>query len=268
MSSKTYTTLCCLFAFAMLIGTPAWAADWIVVKTFGETWVTSSGVQKVSLSRGRNLPGDATIVTGRDGKVVLARDQQSIILAPNSTIRLNDERTAGKWTIISQDRGLATYLVNKRQGPHFIVRTPSLVAVVKGTKFKVVENHELSKVWVSEGLVQVSVPRTGMSVDIKAGQSAVLGHGRNSQLDVIGPGIHNPIERGAPRNAGDLPSSSTRNASAAPGQTIAGKVSAIGQAVSASAGSASGLGSTVSSIASSAGNSAGRGMGKALGVGR
>lgn len=265
MNSKTCTTLCGLFVFAMLIGTPARAADWIVVKTFGETWVSSSGVQKVSLSRGRNLPGDATIVTGRDGKVVLARGQQSIILAPNSTIRLNDGRADGEWTTISQDRGLATYLVNKRQGPHFRVRTPSLIAVVKGTKFKVVENRDLSKIWVSEGLVQVSVPRSGMSVDIKAGQSAVLGRGRNSQLEVIGPGTHNPVERTTPRNAGDLPSSAAQNASAAPGRTVAATASAGGQAVSASAGSASGLGAAVSSVASSAGNSAGRGTGKALG---
>ena len=175
-----------LLAVAFLIGSPAWASEWTVVKTFGETWVTSAGVQKASLSPGRSLSGATMIVTGRDGKVVLARDQQSIIVAPNSTLRLDAAPADGKWTIIFQDSGSATYLVNKRQAPHFGVRTPSLVAVVKGTKFKVVENGELSKVWVSEGLVQVSVPRSGNSVDIKAGQSAVLGRGRNNQLDVIG----------------------------------------------------------------------------------
>jgi hypothetical protein len=169
------------------------AADWTVVKTFGRTWVQSAGVQKISLSRGARLGANATIVTGSDGKVVLARGDESIVVAPNTMIRLQNGQKSGQRTIIRQDGGTATYQVHKRSSPHFTVQTPTLAAVVKGTKFKIVENRFVSKVWVSEGLVQVSVRSTGDSVDIKPGQSAILERGATLNLRIVGPGVKEPI---------------------------------------------------------------------------
>ena len=254
------------------LATGASAAEWTVVKTFGETWVESTGIQKASLARGARLAGNATIVTGADGKVFLARGDESVVVAPNSVIRLQKDSQSGIRTTIRHDTGTATYLVHKRSSPHFTVQTPTLAALVKGTKFKVVENRYVSKVWVAEGLVQVSVPATGERADIKPGQSAVLERGPNASLRIVGVGVKEPILRSA---ALEIPGTvagvggTVNDTVGGVGGTVGGTVAGVTGTVSGVAGEidanvsgvTSTIGGTVSGITSSLGGSLGGGLG-------
>ena len=125
----------------------AQAADWTVQKTFGQVWLQSSDVQKVALTRGHSLKGKTTIVTGTNGKVVLVRDAESMIVGPNATVTIPGPNIFGR-TTIRQSAGSVAYDVEKRNVRHFAVQTPTLIAVVKGTTFRVSENSQISSVSV------------------------------------------------------------------------------------------------------------------------
>ena len=94
MIVRLFTALA-LMAFASC----AQAAEWTVQKTFGEVWLQSSDVQKVALTPGHSLKGKTTIVTGTNGKVVLVRDTESMIVGPNATVTVPGPNILGHTTI-------------------------------------------------------------------------------------------------------------------------------------------------------------------------
>jgi hypothetical protein len=76
----------------------ALAADdggWSVGKSSGEVWITNTGADQVSLHQEEVLkPGD-TIRTGRNGRALLVRGEETILIAPNSVVGLPAEKTDG-----------------------------------------------------------------------------------------------------------------------------------------------------------------------------
>ena len=122
-----------------MVSTGAFAADgeWTVRKASGEVWTGARGVQPVSLGQESVLkPGD-TVTTGRNGRVLLVRGQETILIAPNSIVGVPAEKKDGLATTITQQAGSILLEVEKRNVPHFEVETPYLAAVVKGTQFRV-----------------------------------------------------------------------------------------------------------------------------------
>src|SRR5690242_17957944 len=80
---------------------PATAQEtaWTVAKTSGEAWVGST-TQPASLSQQTQLrPGDS-VRTGRNGRVLLVRGQETILLSPNSAITVPEAGRAGFSTVI------------------------------------------------------------------------------------------------------------------------------------------------------------------------
>ena len=100
--------------------------------------MTGSGdVQQASLKSDDVLkPGD-TIRTGRNGRVLLMRGEETILIAPNSVVGLPAEKKEGLSTTIMQKAGSILLEVEKKNVKHFEVETPYLAAVVKGTQFRV-----------------------------------------------------------------------------------------------------------------------------------
>src|SRR4051812_33936475 len=74
------------------------AADegvWRVSKSSGEVWRSTSGAQQASLTQEEVLkPGD-TVRTGRNGRVLLVRGEETILISPNSAIGLPSEQKDG-----------------------------------------------------------------------------------------------------------------------------------------------------------------------------
>src|ERR1700719_2117826 len=93
-----------IFDFAS--GAVAQDADWHVGKASGEVWLTAaSGVQPVSLGNDALLkPGDS-IRTGRNGRVLLARGEETILVSPNSVVGIPMEPEKGLSTTIIQQAG-------------------------------------------------------------------------------------------------------------------------------------------------------------------
>jgi hypothetical protein len=189
-------------AFALVIASGAFAADdgsWSVKKSSGEVWMGTSGVQQASVKTDEVLkPGD-TIRTGRNGRVLLVRGEESILIAPNSVVGLPAEKKEGLSTTIKQQTGSILLEVEKKNVKHFEVETPYLAAVVKGTQFRVTVNASGATVDVVRGQVEVSDHRTGQIAQVMPGQHATaFAHG-NAGLSLGGSGTLQPIQHGQPR---------------------------------------------------------------------
>ena len=213
---------------ALTVASHALAAEggvWSVSKTSGEVWIASGDVQQASLTPEDHLkPGD-TIRTGRNGRVLLVRGEESILIAPNSVVGLPAEQKEELSTTIVQRAGSILLDVEKRNVKHFEVETPYLAAVVKGTHFRVSVNSASTSVDVVRGQVEVTDFKSGQIAQVMPGQRATAFEHGKSGLSLSGSGTFNPIEQGKPRPSsidripvpkGDL--SAPRNA--ANGQTI------------------------------------------------
>ncbi|WP_458761386.1 FecR domain-containing protein [Afipia sp. TerB] len=189
-------------AVALVATSSAFAGDggvWQVKKSSGEVWMGSSGVQQASVKADEMLkPGD-TIRTGRNGRILLVRGEESILIAPNSVVGLPAEGKDGLATTITQQAGSILLEVEKKNVKHFEVETPYLAAVVKGTQFRVTVSSTGAKVDVVRGQVEVSDFRSGQIAQVMPGQHAtVLSHG-NAGLSLSGSGRFQPIRHGQPR---------------------------------------------------------------------
>jgi hypothetical protein len=193
-----------ILAMALALGAAsvARAGDgeaWSVGKSSGEVWMTTTGAQMVSLSQQDVLkPGD-TIRTGRNGRVLLVRGAETILVAPNSVIGLPTENKDGLSTTIVQQAGSILLEVEKRNVKHFEVETPYLAAVVKGTQFRVSVNAGSARIDVIRGQVEVADFRSGQIAQVLPGQVATAFAQGKPGLSLSGSGTFAPIEQGRPR---------------------------------------------------------------------
>src|ERR1700754_3267076 len=164
-------------ALAMVLagGSSALAADdgvWSVSKSSGDVWITTTGAAPASLTQEETLkPGD-TVRTGRTGRVLLVRGEETILIAPNSVIGLPTEKKDKLSTTIIQQAGSILLEVEKRNVKHFQVETPYLAAVVKGTQFRVSVGATGANVSVIRGQVEVADFRSGQIAQVMPGQMA------------------------------------------------------------------------------------------------
>ena len=188
--------------FILAAASGAHAADdgkWTVSKSSGEVWLTNSGAQPASLRQEEFLkPGD-TISTGKNGRVLLKRGEETMMIAPNSVVGVPAEKKEGLSTTIVQQAGSILLEVEKRNVRHFEVETPYLAAVVKGTRFRVTVNATSTSVDVIRGQVEVADFRTGQIAQVKPGQHATTFANGRSGLSLGGSGTFSPIEHGKPR---------------------------------------------------------------------
>ncbi|MBV9982979.1 FecR family protein [Bradyrhizobium sp.] len=184
------------------IASSALAAEndtWSVSKSSGDVWVTTTSADAVSLKQEDVLkPGD-TIRTGRSGRVLLVRGEETILIAPNSVIGLPTEKKDGLSTTILQQAGSILLDVEKRNVKHFEVETPYLAAVVKGTQFAVTVNADSTSVEVRRGQVEVSDFKSGQIAQVMPGQVATAFARGKPGLSLGGTGQFHPIEHGQPR---------------------------------------------------------------------
>lgn len=194
----------CAVMAALILGTSsgASAADdgvWSVSKSSGEVWLATNGAQQVSLNQEEMLkPGD-TIRTGRNGRVLLVRGEETILINPNSVVGVPAEKKEGLSTTIIQQAGSILLEVEKRNVKHFEVETPYLAAVVKGTRFSVTVGAGSTKVGVLRGQVEVSDFKTGQIAQVMPGQVATAFEHGKPGLSLSGSGTLNPVEQGKPR---------------------------------------------------------------------
>ena len=185
-------------AFYPVPATQAEDAGWTVSKFSGEVWVTSAGAQPISLSASAAVKAGDMIRTGQNGRVLLSRGEESILVSPNTVVGIPTEQKDGLATTILQKAGSILLEVEKRSENHLQVETPYLAAVVKGTQFRVTVDKHGSHVDVLRGKVEVTDFKSGQHAFVLPGQSAKALAGA-SGLSLSGSGALSPILPGQPR---------------------------------------------------------------------
>jgi hypothetical protein len=195
---------------------------WSVESHAGTVWVHQASLQPVALNPNQNLRAGSTIETGEDGRVVIIRGEESIIISPRTSIALPEHRDTGMATTILQSFGTILLQVEKRAKQHFEVETPFLAAVVKGTKFTVTVDPSGAAVHVVEGAVEVIDLDTGDVGMVRPGQTAHTPAAQGVGLSVGGPGAVTPSRAAAPARVNKpVPAPAQEQAAASPAATTA-----------------------------------------------
>jgi hypothetical protein len=166
---------------AAYAGTPGWT----ISESAGQVSVLSTGVVKVAVRGGALATGDF-VTTGANGRAVLVRGEEYLVVAPNSRIRVADPAKSGGMTQIIEHFGNVIYKIKKMTMPHFAVETPFLAAVVKGTTFSVTVTEKGASVQVVEGKVEVATRDGGASYMALPGDIGSVSAGAPASLNVQG----------------------------------------------------------------------------------
>ena len=166
---------------AAYAGTPGWS----VSESSGKVSIISTGVAKVAVRGGSVATGDF-VTTGANGRAVLVRGEEYLVVAPNSRIRVADPAQSGGMTQIIEHFGNVIYKIKKMTMPHFAVDTPFLAAVVKGTTFSVTVTEKGAAVQVVEGRVEVATRDGGAAFMVLPGDIGSVSAGAPGSLNVQG----------------------------------------------------------------------------------
>ena len=172
---------------------------WSVNRLSGDGFLTTSAGQQTALSEGTILNRGDNIRTGPNGRVLLVRGQESILIAPNSMIGIPTHAIEGMSTTIDQWAGSIVLAVEKRNYPHFEVDTPYLAAVVRGTRFRVTVNKDAARVKVLRGQVEVKDFKSGEYALVLPGQAAEASAQGAVGISLSGRSPLNPVWKGSPR---------------------------------------------------------------------
>jgi hypothetical protein len=208
MIARPIAALLTALAAAVLgVGSNAFAQDsWRISKSSGDVSIMTDGFQPVALTAGMTLQPGNSIRTGQNGRVLLMRGNETILISANSAISLpRSSQRNGLSTIILQQAGSILLEVEKRAINHFEVETPHLSAVVKGTRFHVTMNGNDTRVGVFRGQVEVTDFKSGQHALLHAGQSATASVQGPTGLSLSGTGTLSPIEQGTPREPSTAP---------------------------------------------------------------
>ena len=179
MKTKKIRNIICTAAFIFLGGA-----------LFAQTAGTISYVDGwVDLKSGSREPEEAfigddvsvgdTVITGSDGTAVIEReDALEINIAPDTVFTLTEVETdKGRETAMTTAVGSVKYRFNKLLGREPIIRTPSMVAGVRGTEFIVSTAAEGSTlITVTSG--EVSVEAEGKEVTLTADEGVIVEPGQ------------------------------------------------------------------------------------------
>lgn len=187
MKQKNFSRIRVLFGlFLLFIAAPAIAGSsaWTVTQKSGHVEVVRSGMQPASLKVNASLNAGDTVVTGRDGRAMLTRGSDYLLVNANSRLAIPAEESTDGFTRLKQWFGSVFYDVETTGKPHFEVETPLLAAVVKGTKFTITVEADRASVHVTEGVVQVSTADRLVSRDVEAGNIATIYLERSGEIDL------------------------------------------------------------------------------------
>jgi ferric-dicitrate binding protein FerR (iron transport regulator) len=117
------------------------------------------------------LRAGETIRTGADGsaRLFLGERGSQAQLAPESEFTVSEGETLRDF-IGKLKQGLVRLLARLDRMERFEVRTPAAVCAVRGTDFAVENRDGQTRVRVFSGVVEVTAPTGGKSIEVKAGQ--------------------------------------------------------------------------------------------------
>ncbi len=178
--TKSLVIAALLSSSAAYAGTPGWQ----VSEISGNVTVARKGVVKIAQRQTKLSPGDV-IKTGPKGRAVLLRGGEYLVVSPASHIEIAEPAKSGKVTQIIEYLGNVLFRIDKKETPHFGVKTPYMAAVVKGTTFSVSVSADGAAVQVTEGAVEVSTLDDGASELVTPGVIGMINANDPFSLVVI-----------------------------------------------------------------------------------
>lgn len=177
-----------------LAGLPALANDsgpWKVARVAGDALIQKSGSDWQKLAMGEMVSVGHRLRTGRSGELILTRDDERVTMTPNSVLEVQPGGS-NLATRLYQKAGTMMFKVRKKARKHFEVRTPYLVAVVKGTQFTVSVHEQGGAVHVTEGLVEVADVGAQNKIMVHPGKTASVAATKGSKVQL---GVTPPAAR-------------------------------------------------------------------------
>jgi hypothetical protein len=124
--------------------------------------------------RGDELEPRTLVRTGRRGRATLAQYASILMVDPRSELELPSSISVDEPMSVIQESGSVVYEVDGEKTDDFEVRTPYLIAGVKGTTFLVSVNDRSASVTVEHGTVEVISLLSGKKVDVHAGETVLV----------------------------------------------------------------------------------------------
>lgn len=151
----------------------------------GETWVLALGSDTaISLTKGDQLGIGATLTTGVDGNVNLKfGDGSTLQMEPNSELTLDTLSSFDGYGVVDSrlrlnQGAVKTRVIKRRPASRFTITTPSAVAAVRGTEYRVSSIDGPTPIMrgeVFEGLVDVNTDQNKQAVPAGFGITAKKG---------------------------------------------------------------------------------------------
>src|SRR5262249_48714776 len=154
--------------------------------------------QPAALTSDAILKPGATIRTGENGRALVVRGADTMLISGNSVVGIPGDTKEGLWTRILHQAGSILFNVEKRKVQHFEVSTPYLAAVVKGTQFRVTVADNGGHVDVLRGEVEVTDYKSGQYALVRSNQAARVSLQGPVGLSLSGSGTLSPIQHGTP----------------------------------------------------------------------
>ncbi|HEX8064712.1 MAG TPA: FecR family protein [Allosphingosinicella sp.] len=156
---------------------------WRVTEAAGAVQVQHGGRTGAAMRGAALQPGDV-VTTGANGRAVLVRGQEYVIVSARTRVRLPAAAEERGIVQMLQDWGRATFRIEKKATPHFGVKTPYLVALVKGTVFTVIADGKGAQVAVTEGRVEVGTPDGAVRQMVDAGMAASIASAQPGRIEM------------------------------------------------------------------------------------
>lgn len=185
---KTSLTKLFIYLF-VFVSTIIYAEDGIIAYFDGNVTVQRDG-STFDADFGLSVFEGDILETGTNSLLILQLNNKSKIKLRENTILVLE--STGKDTSLRLNRGSVFSRVNKLVNGTFTLRTPSMVAGVRGTEFFVAYGKTIETepdVWlcVNEGSVDVSLTKTRDSVIVKEGEGINILSGRKLTKPVFYP---------------------------------------------------------------------------------
>ncbi len=196
---RTVRAFYTLLGLAMMIPAVAKAApqSWRVSERSGPVTILRSGINKVAVQGAEAAAGDV-VATGANGRAVLVRGEDYLVVAPSSRLRIATPSQKNSLLQVLQDSGNVVYKIKHLLTPHFSVETPYLAAVVKGTTFSITVNDAGTAVQVVQGALEVQTVDGGAKELIRPGMIARIMATDQFRLKIEGDHPHIVTSPNAP----------------------------------------------------------------------
>ena len=164
---------------------------WRIQNSFGEY---SVGEHKLDARPAANeetvvsIKSGDTIRTGANGRVLLVRGAESILVAANTVIDVPLSPKNGGMAALFQQAGLVQYALASPNLKNIVVKTPYLSVAANSASFQVAVQKDSTQVKVRHGGVDVFDFKSGQRAHIAAGQAAdvTVSSGQNLALSCTG----------------------------------------------------------------------------------